>query len=246
MFLATRHTTIAKSTPINLLQLRNKVRLNLNNPSTSLIANSAIVLEVNNAQDDIAIKLAKMNEDFFEEQKTKFNLIANSGLHSVPTDCIKIKQIRLAYTTPATEDDYKVAQFYDPSAVKNVSVDESSATVSNPIVDLTNNYFRIFPKPTNPITNGGEMYYIARPSAMVLTGTTPVIPVELHPLMVDYATMQLAASLGMVDKYKIYKQEWEEGLQRMATDMAVRLTNDNSRMVSPLERRDGKQTRELY
>lgn len=231
---------------MNLKQQRDKVRFNLNNPATSLIANSAIVLELNNAQDILAIRLSKLNEDFFEEQKSKFNLVANSGLYSNPSDCIKIKQIRLAYSTPTSEADYKIAKFYDPSAINDISSEETTSAITNPIVDITNNYFRVQPKPTTAVTNGGEIYYIARPSAMSLTGTTSVIPVELHQLMIDYASMQGASSLGMFDKYKLYKQEWEEGLQRMATDMAVRLTNENQRFRNPLEIRENNNTRELY
>ena len=198
--------------------------------STTWLANSAVDASLNQAYYQIATKLANVNEDYFEEQKTKFNLALNSALYALPADFIKLKQIRLAYTTPTTEGDYVVATTYDPTQVSNVTRDEINTPISSPIIDITNNFVRIYPKPTSAVTNGGEIYYIARPSALTLTGDTPTFPMEYHDLLSIYAAYDLSASFNLWDKYKVYKSEWEEGVRNLTRDLSIRNLNGQRRI----------------
>ena len=161
---------------LNLLNLRNLVRFKTNYQNTTALANSTIVQQINIGYMKVIRAAVEADQDFFEEQKTKFNIVALSSLYSLPSDCIKVKQVRLAYTSPSSESDYRIAISYDPSEAVNISNDETSVPVSNPQVDITNNYLRIYPKPTTGVANGGEIYYIARPSALTLTGDVPILP----------------------------------------------------------------------
>lgn len=216
---------------MNLLTLRNITRRRVQGiESTTWLANSAIYNSLNQGYYQIATKLANINEDFFEEQKAKFNLALNSALYALPADFIKFKQLRLAYTAPTAESDYVIATTYDPTQVSNVSADEINTPASNPIVDITNNYFRIYPKPTSAVTNGAELYYIARPSALTLTGDTPTFPTEYHDLLSVYASYDLSASFNLWDKYKVYKGEWEEGVKNLTRDLSVRNLNGQRRV----------------
>lgn len=194
----------------------------------------------------MARKLVQANEDFFEEQKAKFNLVANSGLYSLPTDCLAVKQIRLAFTTPSTEGDYRVAGEYDASSVTDINSEEIDATTTNPLVDLTNNYFRVWPKPDTSITNGGEIYYIARPSALVQTSETPILPEEYHDLLSTYAAMNEARDFNLIDKYALLKNEWSEGLAKMIDEVQPRYTNRQERMRSNFEEQRGGSVTELW
>ena len=168
---------------MNIINIRAAVRFKSNITNSAVLTNAEILSEANYAYYDVCSEIADANEDFFEEQKVKFNLAANSSLYSLPTDCIKVKQVRLAYTTPISESDYKIAYSYDPAEVNVVSSDEESVPVSTPIVDITNNYMRVKPTPESDVTSGGELYYIARPSALTNTGDTPLIPTEYHDLI---------------------------------------------------------------
>lgn len=231
---------------MNVLTLRSQSRLKSGIGSTDY-SDANLLTQHNEAYYTLASFIVQINEDFFEEQKTKFNLIANSALYSQPTDCMKIKQVRLAYTTPSTEKDYRVARSYDPSQVRNVSFDEETVPTSNPIVDVTNNYFRVKPTPTAAVTNGGEIYYIARPSALVNTGDTPIVPTEYHDLIAVYGAREMCARFSKFDKYQFFDKIWQEGLQRVERDLAGRNINEVNRMRNPLE--DGipsGPTRELY
>ncbi len=231
---------------MNLKNLRLKVRNKSGFQATAILANSAIDLELNNAYNIVCSKIANINEDFFEEQKTKFNLLLNSALYSLPTDFLKFKQLRLAYTTPTEEGDYTIANSYDPTSIENVSIEEEDVSTSNPIVDITNNYFRIKPTPETAITNGGELYYIARPSALILTGDTPVFPVDYHDLLATYAAKEVCSWFSKWDKWKVFKAEWEEEVDEMLKELNVRNINKPERFRNFLETTNKKSTTELY
>lgn len=220
---------------MNLLNLRRRVRRRTGINSTTVLANSAILQDLNEAYFALASVLVGFNEDLFEEQKAKFNLGLNSGLYALPSDFLKFKQLRLSYSTVSTESDYKIASEYDVSAVDRISQEESEPTATNPIVDITNNYMRIRPKPTAAVTNGGELYYIALPSALAATGDTPVIPTQYHDLMAVYASMMPCAEHGLFDKYSIYSTEWYNALKLLESQVPERNINRQQRFRNASE-----------
>lgn len=203
-------------------------------------------MQLNNAYQFICAKIAKINEDFFEEQKVKFDLGLNSSLFSLPTDFLKFKQLRLAYTAPTSESDYKVASPYDPTTVEDINSQEENISTSNPIVDITNNYYRIKPVATSLITNGGELYYIARPSALTLTGDSPVFPADYHDLLSLYASQELCVSSDKFDKYKVYKSEYEKQVDEMLKELTPRHLDNPERIRNILETGRGKTITELW
>src|SRR3990167_9956235 len=186
---------------MNLLTLRSQSRLKAG-VNANDYSNANLDAQLNVAYYTLADILANLGEDHFEEQNTKFNLVANSALYSLPTDCMQLKGIRLSYSTPSTNSDYKVARHYDPSQVHNVSADEEGGvSTSAPIYDITNNYFRIKPTPTTAVTNGGKLWYIARPSALTLTGDSPVIPLQYHDILSTYGAKEMAFKFQKWQKY---------------------------------------------
>lgn len=230
---------------MNVLSLRTQARLKAGLTSTDY-SDANLLTQFNEGYFKLASIMAQLNEDYFEEQKVKFNLVANSSLYSQPTDAMKIKQVRLAYTTPTSPADYRIARSYDPSQVYNISVDEESVSTSNPIVDITNNYYRIKPTPVSSVTSGGELYYIARPSALVLTGDTPIIPTEYHDLISTYGAKEMCLKFSMFDKWKLLEDSWLKGIERVKTDLSERNLNSTPRMRNPLEDSITNSVRELW
>lgn len=210
---------------MNLLNLRRRTRRRTGLLTTQAIANSAIDQDLNEGYYLLASLLARYNEDYFEEQKVKFNLGLNSGLYSQPLDLLKWKQLRLSYSTVVNEGSYVIAEEYDPATIDRTSFEESEVTTTNPIVDITNNYFRIRPRPTTAITNGGELYYIARPSALTLTSDSPVFDIQFQDAISVYAAMmECSADASLYDKYTVYKGEWADviaKLQALAPDRNI-------------------------
>jgi hypothetical protein len=231
---------------MNLITLRQQSRFKSGITNSATVTTTELNQILNNAYYYLAQIIAEINEDFFEEQKTKFNLGLNSSLYSLPTDCLKVKQIRLAYTAPTDENDYRVANFYDPAEVDDIAEDETDVSTAAPRVDITNNYFRIFPAPTTAVTNGGEIYYIARPSALTLSGDTPIIPIEFHDLMTSYAAKEMCVKFGFYDQHGVYRAEWLEGIETVRRQLAGREINKPSRFRNILETVRGKIVTELW
>jgi len=230
---------------MNLATLRSQVRFKSNISDTTRLTNAEIDRHLNDAQLKMVMRIIRVNEDYFEEQKTTFNLAANSGLYQLPTDLLKFKQLRLAYTTPTTDSDYSIASGYNPTEIQHTSEEEGVST-SNPIVDITNNYMRIRPKPTVLSTKGGQIYYIARPSALVNSGDISVIPEDYHDDMAVYAAGKACERYEVWDRADRMEKQFYGRIEIMAKELASRELNYPLRFKNPAE--VGKQypTRELF
>lgn len=210
---------------MNLKTLIAQARFKAKMTNTSRVTDAQITVELNNAQDKIAARLVKINEDFFEEQKTTFALVANSGLYQLPTDLLKFKQLRLAYSTPSSDSDYYIASGYNPTDISIVSSQEVNASTANPIVDITNNYMRISPKPDTAVSAGGQIYYIARPTALANSADTSTIPGDYHDLMAIYAAARICESDETWDKADRLDNKFLQGIQYMENECASRELN---------------------
>ena len=231
---------------MNLLTLRSQVRFKSNITDTERLSNTEIDRHINDAQLKLVMRIVRINEDFFEEQKTTFNLRANSGLYQLPTDLIKFKQLRLSFTTPSEDSDYSIASGYSPSDIQYAAEEESGVGASNPIVDITNNYMRIRPKPTAAVVKGGQIYYIARPSAMVNTGDASVIPEDYHDLMAIYAAGKACEKYEIWDRADRFEAQFFRGAEAMAKELASRELDYPLRFKDPKEVGKKFPTRELY
>lgn len=180
--------------------------------------------------------LINLGEDYFEEQHAKFDLVANSSLYSLPVDAVEMKQVRLAYSgTPASPSDYKIATSYDPTEVHFIPSDEENIPTSNPIVDMTGAYIRIKPTPTVNVTGGGDMSYIAMPSALVLTADVPVIPTQYQELIAVYGQKQMEFKYEKWNKHDRDEKIWDEAIAELEQTLADRDLNKPTRFKSILE-----------
>lgn len=221
---------------MNLLTLRSQARLKSGINATDF-SNANLDEQLNVAYYTLASIIAELNADYYEEQNVKFNLIANSSLYSLPTDLIKFKQVRLAYSAPSTNADYRVARHYDPSGVHNVSADEEGGvSTSFPIYDITSNYIRVKPTPTASVTNGGKMWYIARPSALTLTSDSPVLPLHYHDLISTYGAKIMTFKHEKWKKNAKLEEEWSKivtPLMERIQDLADRDMGEMLQFKSP-------------
>lgn len=220
---------------MNLNDLQTSVRFKSNITNTAIISDAQITTELNQGYYELFKSIVDVNEDFFEEQNTKFDLGQNSSLYSLPTDLVKFKQLRVAYSTPSGLEDYKVCRSYDPSEVGNVALDEENVPASTPIVDVTNNYMRIKPTPSSVVTDGGIIYYIARPSALVNSADTPVIPTEYHDLMAIFGAYRVSEKFENFNVADRYRQQFLQGIEDMKRKLAAREINRHFRFRDPRE-----------
>lgn len=217
---------------LNLAALRSQTRFKTGISNTTTLSNTEIDIQLNEAYSKLVRAVVDVDQDYFEEQKASFNLVANSSLYSLPSDYIKIKQVRLAYSTPSSQGDYYIATSYDPSQGSNVSIDEVNVPVSNPQVDITNNYCRIYPKPSSSVTAGGQYYYIARPSALTLTGDTMIIPADYHDLAPEYAAAKIMEKFENFSRSDRCMNNFEKGIENMKREISGREMNRELRFRS--------------
>lgn len=220
---------------LNVLALRNRARRDAG-VSSDDYSNADLLEDFNQAYGELAVLLANLGEDYFEEQNVKFNLVANSGLYSMPADSIAIKQIRLAYSgTPLAPSAYRIATSYDPANVHDIASQEENIPASNPIVDYTGNFFRIKPKPTVSVSNGGRIDYIAMPSALVNTGDTPVFPISYQKKIATYGAMKMAFKFEKWNKHARLQKEWDQTMAELQDRLADRDMNAPLRFRGPHE-----------
>jgi len=231
---------------LNLSKLRNLARFKSGITNTATLTNADLDDLINIGYKKVQQEMVKINQDFFEEQKAKFDLVANQDLYALPDDFLAMKQLRLAYSTPSDESDYKIAIPHDAAATKDVSSQEENVSSANPIYDLTGNYFRIKPTPDSNVSNGGEIYYFARCSDLSSTADVPDIPSDYHDIIAIYAAKEAAFRFQLVNRYNGLVNEWEKEIARMKEALAVRETNPGKRIRNILEDGGVKSTTELW
>lgn len=219
---------------MNLLTLRAQARTK-SGINSSDYSDATLDIQLNEAYYTLARLLSLLGENYFEEQNVLFNLGQNSALYSLPTDFMAMRQVRIAYTAPTGPAGYRVAVPYDITDVGDIAIDEENIPPSNPIYDITGNYFRLKPTPTAAITNGGKLAYIAMPSALVNTGDTPLIPIAYHDLMSEYGAMQMTYKYEKWRKFQASQQIWQAKIAELTQTLADRDDNKPLRFKAPQE-----------
>lgn len=219
---------------MNLAALKTQARLDSGVNSTDY-SDANLLAQFNIAYFQLSALLALLGEDYFEEQNARFDLKQNSALYSLPQDCIAVKQIRVSYSTPTGPSSYRIAEPYDPVDVGMVSADEENIPTSNPIYDITNNYFRLKPTPTAPVTDGGKIWYIAMPSALANSADTPVINYAYHEVISTYGAAKMAFKYEKWNKADRLMKKWNETIAELSQTLADRDSNKPVRFKSPFE-----------
>jgi hypothetical protein len=219
---------------MNLLTIRSQARLK-SGVNANDYSNTNLDAQIDVAYKQLATMLANLGEDYFEEQNTTFDLVARSSLYSLPTDFMAMKQTRLAYSTPSTEADFRVATPYDPAEVHDVPWDEINVPTTNPIVDITGNYFRIRPKPVASVSGGGRLWYIAMPSSLATTAAVPVIPIQYHDKLAVYAAKEMTFKYEKWAKHGKLDAEWNSLMTELENKIADRDLNKPVRFKTPFE-----------
>lgn len=220
---------------LNVLALRNKAR-RMAGINAADYSNTDLLEDFNVAYAKLAVLLANLGERYFEEQNVKFDLVANSGLYSLPTDFIAMNRVQLAYSgTPLSPSAYTIATGYRSTDVHNIASDEDNVPVSNPMYEITGNYIRYRPKPPRNVTYGGRMFYIAMPSALVSTAAVPVIPVAYQDKIAVYGAAQMAFRMEKWNKHERLIGDWNTTMAELQDRLAERDSNFPERFKNIFE-----------
>lgn len=229
---------------MNLATLRRQSRLK-SGVNSKDYSDADVDVQLNQSYLELAGYLAAIGESYFEEQEDTFPLVANSSLYNLPEDFLSFKQLRLAYSDPASRSDYRVATSYDPVDTHDIGVQEENIPITNPIVEITNTYLRIKPTPTQDVALGGKIDYIAMPSALVNTGDVPVFPIQYQDLMSDYAAAQMTFKYEKWKKHDRLIARYNGKITEFQEMLADRDMNKPMRFKTPLEAGPVSRRREL-
>ena len=220
---------------MTLSEITTSIRNKTGIKNTGAISTSDIWLFVNEGYDLIQNLLMNVNQDFFEEQNTKFSLVANSALYALPSDFLGLEQLRLAYTTPTDQEDYVIATPYDVSEVEDVEVQEEDISEDNPIYDLTNVYIRIKPTPTSSVLHGAELFYFAKPDKLAHNSAVPYIPANYHPYLVDYGAAEVCNRFQLFAQADRFRKTFQEKIGVMTETEADRIKDNPTRIKNITE-----------
>lgn len=230
---------------LNVLALR-KLSRRLSGVSSNDYPDADVLQDLNDGYAELAVLLANLGEDYFEEQNTTFDIVARSSLYSQPTDCLAIKGVQLALSgTPSSPSDYAVATSADSSDVHDVAIDQESVPISNPIYDITGNFIRIKPTPTVDVPAGGKLDYIAMPSALVNTGDVPVFPIAYQKKLATFSAERQTFKFEKWQKNTRLKTDWNTTMIELQDRLAQRDLDAPLRFKAPQEVPGATRVREL-
>lgn len=218
-------------------QLVTQVQFKSGISNTTTLPTATILTYINYGYQYLIDKVVEVNEDFLEEQKATANLAQNSAYYSLPTDCIKIKQVRIAYSTPTDDTDYNIARELDITAIEDPSY-EDDYKESAPFFDITGDHIRLYPIPDSAVTNGLYLYYIARPPDMGSANsgdTVTGIPAAHHELISTYGAKQVCERFELWDKHNRLAKEFAIGVKIMQDNLEIRNLDRRDRMKSLVE-----------
>ncbi len=129
--------------------------------------------------------VTSMHQDFMLKQGTSINLVSGTNEYTLATDILQLKKVMVS--TDGTN--YYVAYEKDLNLVTDL-INQTESTNEPKYSKLTQTsstefIIRLYPSITGNVTNGLQYWYIQRPAVLTLTSETPVIPPELHPVLVQ-------------------------------------------------------------
>jgi hypothetical protein len=126
-----------------------------------------------------------MHQDFLLKQGTSINLVAGTNDYTLATDILQLKKVMVSIDGT----NYYVAYEKDLNMVTDLI--NQTETYNEPkyskLTQTSASEFiiRLYPNITTSVTSGLQYWYIQRPAALSSGSEVPVIPPELHPVLVQ-------------------------------------------------------------
>lgn len=209
---------------MTVLQITDKVRF-ITRLDTNDVSDAQLYRLLNDAVSEEMKFVTSMHEDFLLKQGTDINTVSGTSDYTLATDIIQLKKMTLSNDGT----NYYVAYEKDLNDVTNlISTTESfSEPKYSKITQTSASEFiiRFYPTPTATVTAGIKYWYIQRPAALTLTTETPVIPPELHNVLVQRCIKELKQRDGDLagvriseDQIAIEEEKYKRGIAQRNID----------------------------
>lgn len=165
-----------------------------------------------------------LNEDLFgRKATTNLNVVSNQEAYGLPSDAMRIKRVEVSYDG---SNWYKVSMM-DDNEVQDYALDTTNVrnlyTSSNPYADLFGNHLYLRPIPTQAVSSGLRLYYIAQPTLITnISVDTFQTPSEYHGYLAYGVAGEVATRQGNDALGGAMFQKWEDGRVKAEKQYAPR------------------------
>lgn len=171
--------------------------------------------------DEIKV-VASVREDYFLKEGTALDLVAGEDTYDLSSDILQLKQVQIsydgqnyqvAYRKNLNEADELNRETEAQAAPKYITVDQTEATEFK---------IRLQPTPQQAVTGGIRYWYIQRAPKLTDTTDTPILPPELHPVLVQRLLQMLKQRDGDLQGMAVAQQEANRVRQEWKTSISER------------------------
>lgn len=209
---------------MTVLQITDKVRF-ITRLDTNDVSDAQLYRLLNDAISEEMKFVTSMHEDFLLKAGTDINTVASTSDYTLATDILQLKKM----TISNDGTNYYVAYEKDLNDVTDligmteyVSEPKYSKITQTSALEFI---VRFYPTPTASVTSGIKYWYIARPAAITTGTDVPVIPPELHPVLVQRCIKELKQRDGDLagvriteDQIAIEEEKYKRGIAQRNID----------------------------
>lgn len=212
-----------------LANLRTHCRQYLDEVSEADWSDVQINGEINYAYLEAYTAVIETYEDYYKTDYTA-NLVEDQQAYALPSDFLKMRRLEVKYDS---DGNYVKATPYNFDQI-GVAYDSTTfSSLMRPIYELSGSYIKLLPLPSENVTSGLRMIYIAQETD--LDSDTDTINIPFPDRYGKYIVKGACAELlrkGQQEETvaNLYSQEFQVGLEKMKQELEVRYA-DGSKMI---------------
>ncbi len=212
-----------------LSNLRDHVRVYLDEVSTADWTDAQINRELNYAYMEVYTAVIETYEDYYRTKATA-DLTANTQEYQLPDDFFKMRRLEVTYTSgesanKAIRTDFEQNKFQLSSSTQG--------STSRPLYDLNGNFLRLLPVPQTDVTAGLYMWYIKQIDELTSDSDEIQIPFpdRYGRLLVIGASAELLRKGQQEESVAAkYDEKFQVGIEKMKQELEDRYA-DGSRYI---------------
>jgi hypothetical protein len=215
------------------LDLRTHARVYLDEISPADWLDSQINRELNYAYSEVYSAIIEVYEDYYKEDAT-VGLVEDQQDYELPDDFWKLRRLEAKYDS---DGDYVKATRYDFRQIKSPYDSSTFGDSSTPIYELSGNYIKLLPMPSETVTAGIRLSYIKTISEMDDDDDTIDIPFpdRYGRLIVIGAVAQLMRKGQQEEAVAAkYQDDFQIGLEKMKQELEDRILDGNKVVLDVL------------
>jgi hypothetical protein len=214
-----------------LSQIRTHVRTYLDEVSQADWTDTQIDREINFAYMEMYAAVIETYEDYYRTKQSA-NVVANQQEYALPTNFYKMRRAEIKYASTDSERRKVTPYNFDQNRRQLDSTNYGSTGI--PLADLSGNFIRFLPVPTEDVTEGILITYIRQ--ATELEETSDTIDIPFPDRYAKYIAIGAAGELlrkGQQEETVAsrYDDKFAIGLEKMKQELENRYADGNKMIL---------------